>query len=241
MGRDRNRKGHDNNRDSGPFVALPWVVLDSPAYIGLSHPAKALLMEIARQIARHNNGRLLASRAYLAGRGWKSHDTITRAMRELIEAKLIHQTVMGCRPNKASWYAVTWRTLDRIPGYDAGAAESFQRGAYAKQPLKNASLSPSHGLETAATGPSHGPERVPLSPPPGPIKSVFGTASSLSHGHHLDKPSAEPQLEAEASQATTKDEPEFSKHIHHLHKGLIVRCAGSWTPWANYSGQAGVT
>ena len=225
MGRERNRKGHDTSRDSGGFVALPWAVLDSPAYIGLSHPAKALLMEIARQYVRDNNGRLLASRAHLAGRGWKSHDTITRALRELVAAKFIHQTVMGCRPNKASWYAVTWRMLDRIPGYDAGAAESFQRSAYARPPLKNASLSPSHGPEIAETGPSRGPERGPLGPSPGPIKGVFATSSSPSHGHHLDKPSTEPQLEAEASQAITKDEPEFSKHIHHLHKGLIVRCA----------------
>jgi hypothetical protein len=76
MGRDRNRKGHDTSRDSGPFVALPFVVLDSRAYLSLSHPAKALLLEIARQYVRDNNGRLLASRVFLAKRGWKSADTI---------------------------------------------------------------------------------------------------------------------------------------------------------------------
>jgi hypothetical protein len=224
VGRDRSRKGHDNSRDSGPFVALPWSVLDSPAYIGLSHPAKALLMEIARQYARENNGRLLASRAHLAGRGWKSHDTITRALRELIAAKLIHQTVMGCRPNKASWYALTWRTLDRIPGYDPGAAESFQRSAYAKQPLKNASLSPSRGPDTHKIGPSPGLDSMTLGPSAGPIKSVFATASSPSNGHHLDKPSTEPKMEGEISRDTTETHHEPNKHVQHLQRGLPLRC-----------------
>ena len=196
MGREKNRKGYDNTRDSGPFVALPWSVLDSPAYIGLSHPAKALLMDIARQYVRDNNGRLLASRAHLLRRGWSSHDTIARALRELVAAGFIHQTVMGCRPNKASWYAVTWRTLDRIPGYDAGATESFRRSAYAKQPLKNTSLSLSPGPMEPVTGPPVRPSRMPLSLPPGPIKKVLGTSPSPYNGHHLDKPSAELQLRA---------------------------------------------
>jgi hypothetical protein len=191
MGRDRNRKGHDTTRDSGPFIALPWAVIDSAAYIGLSYPAKSLLMDMARQYVRDNNGRLLASRAHLAGRGWTSHATIARALHELIEAKLIHQTVQGCRPNKASWFAVTWRTLDRIPGYDAGAAETFQRGGYTKQPFKNARLSPSRGLDTRSIGPAGGLESKPPSPSNGPIKEVFSCSPSPLGGHHLDKPSDE--------------------------------------------------
>jgi hypothetical protein len=189
MGRDRKRKGHDTSRDSGPFVAMPCVVLDSAAYLNLSHPAKALLMEIARQCNSDNNGRLLASRAYLSKRGWNSADTITRALKELIAAKLVHQTVQGHRPNKASWYALTWRTLDRLPGYDAGAAECFDRGSYAKRPLKNASLKPPDGLERSKIGPPDGPERVLPSPPDGPIKAILSTSPSPPDGHHLDKPS----------------------------------------------------
>lgn len=154
MGRDRRKKGHDTTRDAGQFVALPCVVLDCPAYMGLSHPAKSLLLEIARQYNRDNNGRLLASRAHLLDRGWTSNDTITRALKELQAAKLIHQTVMGHRPNKASWYAVTWRTLDRHPGYDHGAVESFVRGAYKNTPLKNDGATPPDGdhLDIPSTG-----------------------------------------------------------------------------------------
>ena len=80
-GRNNGRKG-DSGRDSGGFMALPWSVLDCPAYAALSHPARSLLLEIARQFVRDNNGRLLASAAYLSKRGWKSSDVIARAKRE---------------------------------------------------------------------------------------------------------------------------------------------------------------
>jgi len=136
-GRNKGNKG-DSGRDPGGFVALPWSVLDCPAYARLSHPARSLLMEIARQWVKDNNGRLLASSAYLRERGWKSTDVITRAKRVLIAGGFIHETVMGQRPNKASWYAITWQRLDKLKGYDEGAEVTFRRGAY----MDNAPLKP---------------------------------------------------------------------------------------------------
>lgn len=73
MGSKRKWKQAAASRDAGGFVAMPWAVLDSPAYQALSHPGKALLMEFARQYVRDNNGRLLASGRYLAARGWTSN------------------------------------------------------------------------------------------------------------------------------------------------------------------------
>lgn len=182
-GRNSGRKG-DTGRDSGGFVALPWSVLDCPAYAGLSHPARSLLFELARQFVRDNNGRLLASAAYLSKRGWKSADVITRAKRELIAAGFIHETVMGHRPNKASWYALTWRALDKLPGYDSGAVETFRRGAY-----QNANLRPSHGVEKPTIAPSHGVETAPPTPSHGAVRPALLPRSTPSHGNHLEKPS----------------------------------------------------
>lgn len=134
-GRNRGQKV-DSGRDAGGFIALPWSVVDSPAYATLSVHARSLLIEVSRQFVKDNNGRLLLSRAYMETRGWKSVDMLTKAKRELLAAGFIYETAKGQRPNKASWYAVTWRALDRMPGYDAGAAELFVRGAYQKtQPL----------------------------------------------------------------------------------------------------------
>jgi len=126
----RDPKRRDSGRDAGGFVALPWSVLDSTAYQALSMHARALLLEIARQYVRDNNGRLLASRAYMAARGWKSADMLTKAKRELLCCGFIFETVRGHRPHKASWYALTWQTLDSHPGFDPGATAAFKRSAY---------------------------------------------------------------------------------------------------------------
>ena len=187
-GRNKNRKG-DTGRDAGGFVALPWSVMDCAAYARLSHPAKALLFELARQFVRDNNGRMLLSGAYLAKRGWKSADVITRAKRELLAAGFIFETVKGHRPNRASWYAVTWRTLDKLPGYDTGAALTFERGAYQNSARSKKSLTPSHGVESPAIAPPHGVERMLSTPPHGAIKATLGHFSTPSHGNHLEMPS----------------------------------------------------
>jgi hypothetical protein len=126
----RKRYDKGGSREGGGFVALPWSVLDAPAYQHLSHPAKALLLEAARQYVGDNNGRLLLSRRYLATRGWKSADVIDRAKKELMDAGFLFETVKGCRPAKASWYAVGWLLLDVHPDFDPGIAAAFRRGAY---------------------------------------------------------------------------------------------------------------
>lgn len=188
--RNPKRKGHDTSRDQGGFIALPWSVLDCPAYARLSMHARALLLEVARQFVRDDNGRMLLSRAYMETRGWKSVDMLTKAKRELLEGGFIFQTVMGHRPNKASWYAVTWRALDKLPGYDAGAEKCFERGAYQKTaPLIGAVLIPPHGTERAVIVPPHGTETLPTVPPHGAIRGVFAPVSVPPHGHPLDMPS----------------------------------------------------
>jgi hypothetical protein len=165
-------------------------------------------MEIARQFVKNNNGTLLASGAYLLKRGWRSADVITRAKRELLDAGFIFETVMGHRPNKASWYAVTWQRLDKLKGYDPGTTELFRLGAYAagvplqpqrtheelyekwrKPADKNACLTPSSGVESALIAPSGGVEGLTVAPSHGAIEPVLVPPPTPSHGNHLDMPS----------------------------------------------------
>lgn len=206
MANGRNKRSRtDSGRDSGGFVALPWAVLDCPAYARLSMHARALLLEVARQYVRDNNGRLLLSRDYMAKRGWKSSDMLTKAKRELLDAGFIFETVKGHRPSKASWYAVTWQTLDRHPGYDAGAVQCFKRSAYREtSPLKNAVLRPSHGTEKPSCAPPNGTDKPLTVPPHGAVKAIFTPLSVPPHGHHLDKPSAGVQKECEGTAGNTK-------------------------------------
>lgn len=179
---------------------MPWSVMDSEAFLGLSHPARSLLWEIARQFVRNNNGRLLASAAYLGKRGWTSNDTITRAKRELVEAGFIYETVMGHRPNRASWYAVTWLALDRLEGYDSGAVNGFKRRAY--DPTSKgatAELSPGGGAKRAAIAPSRGVGEPPTAPPGGAIRHASLVSAAPCGGDHLEKPSA---VRSESTQRT---------------------------------------
>jgi hypothetical protein len=169
---------------------MPWAVVDCAAYRRLSHGARTLLWEFARQCiqgrkVQGNNGRLLASRAYLATRGWKSARTLDKCKRELIEGGFIFETVKGHHPNKASWYAVTWRALDNIQGYDAGAAALFERGAYAK----NAALYPKVGTGKPSVAPNVGPSGRRHGPEVGAISPQMATTSVPPWGHHLEMPS----------------------------------------------------
>ncbi len=189
-GRSPSRK-RDTGRDAGGFIALPWAVIDSAAYMSLSHASKALLVEVARQLRSDNNGSLLLSGRYLLTRGWKSNDVNQRAKGELIGAELVFETVKGSRPNKASWYAVTWRALDKIVGFDPGAERAFERGAYRKLDLlkvghKNASLTPSAGVRRPLIAPADGVETLAAIPADGAIRPVLPHLSTPSAGDHLD-------------------------------------------------------
>ena len=150
------RNGHrrvDTSRDPGGFVALPWSVLDCTAWQRLSHPARSLQIEIARQYNKNNNGQLLTSIARLSPRGWRSADVLNRAKNELLEAGFIFETVKGRRPNRASWYAVTWYSIDQHRDYDPGAFATFKRRAYQ---VENEALCPPSGAKHLRIAPSRG-------------------------------------------------------------------------------------
>lgn len=187
MGRDKaQRAAKGGGRDSGGFVALPWSVLDCSAYRALSHPARSLLIEFARQYVRDNNGRLLASTKFLKNRGWNSADVIHRAKRELLEAGLIYETVKGHRPNKASWYAITWQGLDKDSRYDTGAWEGWR---HARSGYKNIPLISSNGTKGHSIEPTNGIAITSTSPLAGTIKPNSRYQPIPLGGNHLEIPS----------------------------------------------------
>ena len=191
-------------------------VLKSAAYLGLSANARSLLFEVALQFHGDDNGRMLLSRAHMKKRGWKSSDMIDKGKRELLEAELIFETVKGHRPNKASWYAMTWRKLDKLAGFDHGVEKAFQQGAYKRAALLPVAtdsaqsrgtgrlgskhlpggsvLNPSGGTGLGLIGPSHGTERQSLGPQCGPVARVRESLSVPPRGHPLEKPSACPAV-----------------------------------------------
>ncbi len=129
MGRDKTTKRTRAARDGSRFLALPHVVMDSEAFRNLSGPALRLLLDIARQYDGDNNGRLVACSKYLRTRGWSSEGTASRARKELEASRLIVETRKGMRPNRATWYALTWLVFDWSPDMDL-PRNQFQRGVY---------------------------------------------------------------------------------------------------------------
>lgn len=116
----------------GAVLIMPHVVLNSTAYLSLSSRAIKLLYDLAMQYNTYNNGSLLASWRFMSEkRGWTSADQLAKAKAELIQKLLVVQTVQGLLPNKASWYGLTWLSLDPIKGLEI-TANNWPRGSYAR-------------------------------------------------------------------------------------------------------------
>jgi hypothetical protein len=114
----------------GRYSAIPHSVMDGAAYIGASHPAKALLLELMRQHSGSNNGHLHLSFSWLESRGWKSRDVIQRGKKELVDRNLIIQTRQGGLNAGASLFALTWLSISNFVGLDI-QAKDYCRGAWA--------------------------------------------------------------------------------------------------------------
>lgn len=111
----RNRRKHTGRAESGGFFALPHAVMASPAYRSLSAHAVKLLCDMGGQYRGSNNGDLGAAWRVMQPLGWRSRDTLGRALRELTDAGLIEQTRQGGL-NRCSLYALTWHAIDECGG-----------------------------------------------------------------------------------------------------------------------------
>jgi hypothetical protein len=212
-------KGNGEKRDGGQHLALPWVVLDSVGYRRASHTARSLLIDLGRQYTGFNNGKLVACQKYLEPMGWRSNSTISRALAELVDCRLLIETRKGTRPNKASWYALSWLDLDQEAGLDIDpkcykrahrggylnpdkpdkerstartrtATEARRLGRTKQVAEQPASLSPSDGPAGPFVAPSHGEGSLIHAPMDGAIRGDIDPSSAPSHGHYLETPSA---------------------------------------------------
>lgn len=97
-------------------LIMPDAVMNHIDYIGMSSPAKALLLEIAFQFNGRNNGDLQCSRTVMASRGWSSNDVRERALKDLEGGGLIVKTRQGGRGIGPSLYAITWQPIHECGG-----------------------------------------------------------------------------------------------------------------------------
>lgn len=160
----RTREKFKGRTNSGFFFRAPIDVLDSERYISLSFKSRALLFDLGAQFRGHNNGDLAAPWSWMKLRGWRSKDTLQRALFELLATGMIELTRQGglhC-PNL---YAVTWLGINDCGGKLDVRANPVPSGQW-KLPLPDGIApitgrpprSPGHTAPTAGLGnPGVGP------------------------------------------------------------------------------------
>jgi hypothetical protein len=147
MNPSKQREKAKNRRESGRFILIPHIVLNSQDYVGLTYKSKALLVDLAYQYNGRNNGDLTAALGYMQTRGWKRSATLTDAVQELMVANLIIKTREGKFQNphsRCALYAMTWQQIDECEGKDlevgptATPPRKFSLEKQSKHPLLKA-------------------------------------------------------------------------------------------------------
>ena len=103
------------------FAGIPHVVLDSISFRSLPFRAKALLLDITYQYRGENNGDLTVAFGFMKRRGWSSKQTLSNAVQDLLQARLIIKTRDGRFLNpgaRCDLYAITWQPINDCRGKD---------------------------------------------------------------------------------------------------------------------------
>jgi hypothetical protein len=116
-------------RGGGMYVPLPFDVLRSPALPALSAHAVKLLLDLLAQYNLRNNGDLTAAWTVMSKRGWKSRDTLFKAVTELESHGWIIKTRQGGR-KRCNLYAVTFFAIDECGGKLDMAATTTPPGTW---------------------------------------------------------------------------------------------------------------
>jgi hypothetical protein len=101
------------------FVGLPRVVANSPRYRGLPFSARAALTMLTEQYNGFNNGDLGATFERANEWGFGSKETLSKALKKLMDNQLIIRTREGVFMNpgrKCALYALSWRQIDECKG-----------------------------------------------------------------------------------------------------------------------------
>ena len=142
MSRKRH-KDHAKKRETGGFVALPHAVLRSRDFASLSPFALKALMDLLSQYRGDNNGDMCAAWKVMAERGWRSRDSLGKALRQLREKSFIVVTRQGIAGSIArakqrvpTLYAVTFYEIDWCGGkLEMQTPTRAHMGAWRQLPL----------------------------------------------------------------------------------------------------------
>jgi hypothetical protein len=100
-------------------IQIPHLVMDSDDYRKLPPNAIRLLNAFVYQYRGKNNGDLTAAFTYMQDFGFRSKETLHKAIVQLLDARLITKTRQGFFMNpggRCALYALTWLPIDECQG-----------------------------------------------------------------------------------------------------------------------------
>lgn len=112
------------------FAAVPRAALLHPSYELLSGSATRLLLAVLSSYDGKNNGSLVATASRMKFFGFRSKDSLSRAINELINFGFLVRTRTQVRRLPAL-YAITWLPINPAPkgmSYDGGFSETREAG-----------------------------------------------------------------------------------------------------------------
>lgn len=125
-------KSH-KKKEKGRFLQLPSHIIDSEEFASLNGHAVKLLIQVANQYRGYNNGDLCAPWSIMRQHGWKSKDTLGRALKVLLASQFLIITRMGGR-NRCQLYAITWQPIHECQGKLDVKPGIHRLGAWKKSP-----------------------------------------------------------------------------------------------------------
>ena len=116
-------------RGGGGYVALPHAVIRSHSFKRLSPYAVKLMFDLLAQYNCFNNGDLSPAWTLMQPNGWRSKETLNKALKELLAGGWLELTRQGGR-RVASLYAVTFYAVDECKGKLDVKATGSPRGTW---------------------------------------------------------------------------------------------------------------
>lgn len=112
----RQRAADKPKKTRHPYIALEHRVVDSPAYADLSFSSRSLIVLIARQLTKDNNGHLQATFAWCEPYGFGSEHTLRQAIADLISHGFIYRSRSHGANRAWARYALTWLPIKKRDG-----------------------------------------------------------------------------------------------------------------------------
>lgn len=145
------------------YAAIEHRVIDSPAFADMKPTAQALLLLVARQLTKDNNGHLQASFKWCNKYGIGSEHTLRDSIAQLIAHGFLYRTRSHGANGAWARYAVTWLPIKQrnelfLDGFKSCAWREWEPSQKKSSPQKlldssgrKCSFTPEHPAETAGT------------------------------------------------------------------------------------------